>query len=290
MLNWYLKRIRRWRPLVLSGLPTYLQLLARHIERSGEEPPSIGSLLPEGALSTPALKNELTRGFGAPVHEVYGGHEFGGVSSTCERGDKMHIAMWACLVETVRGGRHVAPGELGEIVVTAFANRTMPLIRYRPGDVGRLYEHSCPCGRQTQLLTLQGRLQDMIVTSRGPRTAQEIIDFLAAWPNVEFAQLVQRTECRCDLLLVEEHPGRTNLHDVADAVADFLGEEMQVRPRLVSTIKPEASGKFRFVKSTSYERFHEARPGEASRTTANTLGQPLSAQAQTSAQAGVSGS
>ena len=263
MLQWYVERIRRWQPRVLSGLPTYLQLLGRYIERTGELPLSIGSLLPQGALSTPGMKKELTRAFNVPVHEVYGGHEFGCVASTCEQQDRLHIMMSECLVETVRNGKHAGPGELGEIVVTTFINRAMPLIRYRPGDVGRLYEDTCSCGRKSQLLVLEGRMEDTLITSKGIRTEKEIIDFLMRWPNIEFAQLVQRSETRCDLLVVEKESGGTDLGDLSDAAREFLGEEIEVRPRLVSTIKPEVSGKFRFVKSTSFEHFHESTPMQA---------------------------
>ena len=262
MLDWYVERIRHRRPAVLSGLPTYLLLLARHIERSGKAAPPVGSLLPQGALSNPVLKEEIARVFGVPVHEVYGGHEFGCVASTCEGQDKLHILMSDCVVETVRNGKHVLPGELGEIVITTLNNRVMPLIRYRPGDVGRLYDDHCSCGRQTRLLKLEGRMEDTIVTSKGTRTEMEIIDFLMTRPNIEFSQLVQRSDTRCDLLVVEKDTGSTNLSDLADAVREFLGEEMEIRPRLVSTIKPEVSGKFRFVKSTSYERFHEGPAGD----------------------------
>ena len=260
LLDWYLDRIQLWHPNVLSGLPTYLQLLARrHYKGGGKSPLKIGSLLPQGALSTPSLRNELMRAFQVPVHEVYGGHEFGCVASTCERQDKMHIMMAECLVECVRNGRHVASGELGEIVVTPFTNKIMPLIRYRPGDVGRFYEDYCACGRQTQLLVVEGRLEDTVVTSKGIRTEQEIIDFVMAWPNIEFFQLVQRDERWCDLLVVEKEKNQVNLCDLADITAEFLGNDLQIRPRLVSTIKPEVSGKFRFVKSTSHRHFHEGK-------------------------------
>jgi phenylacetate-CoA ligase len=263
MLQWYVEQLHRFCPAVLSGLPTYLQFLARHIAQSREPPPPIGSLLPEGSLSTPTLKKELTGVFGVPVHEVYGAHELGSVATTCEQRDKLHIMMPEFLVEAVRNGKHAASGELGEIVVTSFINSTMPLIRYTPGDVGRLYEEHCACGRRTQLLTLEGRLQDTMVTSKGIFTAQAIIEFFGAYSNIEFFQLVQRSENRCDLLVVEKARGQTSLHDLSDAAGDFLGEEMQIRPRLVSTIKPEVSGKFRFVKSTSYHCFHEIAPAQA---------------------------
>jgi hypothetical protein len=106
-------------------------------------------------------------------------------------------------------------------------------------------------------------MEDTLITSKGIRTEEEIIDFLVRWPNVEFAQLVQRSETRCDLLVVEKESGGTKLGDLSDATREFLGEEIEVRPRLVSTIKPEVSGKFRFVKSTSFEHFHEDTPMQA---------------------------
>ena len=76
-MQWYVDNIRRRQPFLLSGLPIYLQLLARHLERSGESPPPVGGLLPEGSLSPPSLKSEISRAFNAPVHEVYGAHELG---------------------------------------------------------------------------------------------------------------------------------------------------------------------------------------------------------------------
>lgn len=256
-LDWYVNKIKGWKPNILSGLPTYLQLLARHIEKSGGKAPDIGSILPQGALSTPSMQKELIKAFNAPVHEVYGGHEFGCVASTCHKLEKMHVLMSECFVETVKDGKHVAPGELGEIVLTIFSNKAMPLIRYRPGDVGRLHSDSCSCGRASQLLTVEGRIQDTMVTSKGVFSAQEIIEFYAGWDNVQFTQLVQRSDTRCDLLIVEDVKGKTDLDAIGEQSIQFLGPEMRVRPRIVSTIKPEVSGKFRFVKSMSFDKFHE---------------------------------
>ncbi len=257
LIQWYLDKLHKWKPGLLSGLPEYLIILARHIKRSGQKPPVLKSLLPQGALTTPGMKKELRQVFNIPVHEVYGGHEFGCIASSCEQQDKLHIMMPECLVETVRNGKHVPPGELGEIVITVFSNKSMPLIRYRPGDIGRLYEDYCTCGRKTQLMTVEGRMQDVIVTPEKVRTPKQIIDFLWAWPNVEFAQLVQRNQSRCDLLIVEREDGHTDLNNLATLTSDFIGGGIQIRPRIVSTIKPEVSGKFRFVKSASYERFHD---------------------------------
>lgn len=256
LLKWYYETIQRKRPAVLSGLPTYLLILSRYIKKYNLQAPEIGSLLPQGSLSPPALKREISAAFKAPVHEVYGAHELGSVATTCIQRDKLHINMTGFLVEVVKDGKHAAPGELGEIVISSLINSAMPMIRYKPGDVGRLYEDPCACGRQSQLLVVEGRLQDTMVTSNGIFTSQMVTDYFNGLENIEFFQMTQRDDARCDLLIVEKNRGQTNKKELAAAVQEYLGSELRIRPRLVSTIKPEVSGKFRFVKSKSVHRFH----------------------------------
>lgn len=40
----------------------------------------------------------------------------------------------------------MAPGTIGELVVTTLCKEASPLIRYRTHDITRLLDHSCPCG------------------------------------------------------------------------------------------------------------------------------------------------
>jgi phenylacetate-CoA ligase len=143
------------------------------------------------------------------------------------------------------------------VVLTIFSNKAMPLIRYKPGDVGRLYGPDCSCDRQTPLLSVEGRLQDTIVTSERVYSAKDIIDFYDGFNNVQFAQLVQKSEKRCDLLIVEEKKGKTDLDKLVAESQRFFSGDLQIRPRFVSTIKPEVSGKFRFVKSASFKKLHD---------------------------------
>ena len=59
----------------------------------------------------------------------------------------------------------------GEVIATGFANRAMPLIRYRTGDVATLRKHGgCPCGRSRPVIDeLDGRIEDYVVTPDGRR-------------------------------------------------------------------------------------------------------------------------
>ncbi len=54
----------------------------------------------------------------------------------------------------------IAPGEVGEIVVTTLDKEASPVIRYRTGDRARLSDrpYDCPCGRiGMPLIGLVGR-------------------------------------------------------------------------------------------------------------------------------------
>ena len=92
--------------------------------------------------------------------ELYGP----GTGLECEAHDGIHY--WADLYileildpETLRP---VAPGEIGEMVVTSLCKEGAPLIRYRTRDLTRLIEGQCSCGvklpRHDKIL---GRSDDM---------------------------------------------------------------------------------------------------------------------------------
>jgi phenylacetate-CoA ligase len=58
----------------------------------------------------------------------------------------------------------VAPGEMGELVLTNLGRLGSPVIRYRTGDLVRLDVRPCPCGRAWTRLDggILGRRDDMI--------------------------------------------------------------------------------------------------------------------------------
>ncbi|MDP2847387.1 MAG: phenylacetate--CoA ligase [Humidesulfovibrio sp.] len=58
----------------------------------------------------------------------------------------------------------VAPGELGEMVITSLKKEASPLIRYRTRDMTRLIPGLCPCGcGMPRHERIQGRSDDMII-------------------------------------------------------------------------------------------------------------------------------
>ena len=56
------------------------------------------------------------------------------------------------------------PPERRELVITCITKEALPLIRYRTGDISRLFYEPCKCGRTTvRMENLSGRSDDMLI-------------------------------------------------------------------------------------------------------------------------------
>ena len=117
--------------------------------------------------SIPEVRERIQREWNARVVDHHGMTETGPVSVSDPEDPGIlqifHRAYYAEVVET-GSGRHVAPGEVGELVLTTLGRYGSPLIRYRTGDlvrpVGIEGEESGTFGLQGGII---GRADDMVV-------------------------------------------------------------------------------------------------------------------------------
>jgi len=254
-LQRYVDVLREQRPYLVTGLPAYLQQIARHIRRTGQSV-HVPVIHPMGGLSTPGLRQFIAESFSAEVYETYGSSELGGFACQCDSREWLHVTMGSYIVEVVRDGRPAKPGELGHLIVTGLENRAMPFIRYKLGDVGRWHAGSCECGRETQLIECNGRLQNLIVTGEGrPVTEEELLDLAYSDLGLEHFQLVERKRGQFDLSVVAQPGEDLDQAAIKSAFSDALDGPRRLDVFPAQTIHAEATGKFRFVKSASYEDF-----------------------------------
>lgn len=89
-----------------------------------------------------------------------------GVSGECLELCGMHINEDHFIPEIINPetGEVLAPGERGELVVSCITKEALPLIRYRTGDITRLFYEPCECGRTTvRMENISGRSDDMLI-------------------------------------------------------------------------------------------------------------------------------
>ena len=248
----FTQQIRQFKPRMLFGYPSSLALMAEYVTNNGYKVDDLG--IKVVFVTSERLydyqREAIEAAFGAPVANGYGGRDAGFIAHQCPEGG-MHITAEDILVEIVSEAGDVLPrGEKGEIVVTHMSTGEFPFVRYRTGDVGRLSDESCPCGRSLPLLAeIEGRSTDFVRAADGTVLhGLALIYVLREISQIEEFKIVQETLSNITVQLVTT-TGDTDLLEstVIEQIRRRLGDALVVKFDYVSKIEREASGKFRYV-------------------------------------------
>jgi phenylacetate-CoA ligase len=139
----------------LIGFSTFLERIAESAAEQGLVPADLGveKMIIVGEWHGSDAKPRIAEIYGgASVREAYGTGETGLVAAECEADpDGMHVHHDVLLeVRHETTGEAVAEGEGGEVYLTPLNNETMPILRFRTGDITESVRYSpCACGRTT---------------------------------------------------------------------------------------------------------------------------------------------
>lgn len=253
-LDRFVAQIRAVRPRMLFGYPSALAHIAAHADKRGIAMTDIGVQV--AFVTSEKLydhqRAQIAKTFGCRVANGYGGRDAGFIAHECPSGS-MHLTAEDIIVETVGADdRPTSPGTSGEIVVTHLATREFPFIRYRTGDVGVLGSGRCSCGRGLPVLQeVQGRSTDFVVAQNGTvMHGLALIYVIRDLAGVRQFKIIQeRLDLVRVLLVVDAQFDRKLPDTIRHTFKLRLGEGVEVPIELVDEIKPERSGKFRYVVS-----------------------------------------
>ena len=138
--------IEAYRPVGYSGTPDFLKILLDAAESAGRDISSIKRALVSGAAFPPSLQAEIkTRGIDA--YQAFGTADLGLIAFETEAREGM-VVNEDLILEIVKPGTGdpVAPGDVGEIVVTSL-DPHHPWIRLALGDLTAALPGVSRCGR-----------------------------------------------------------------------------------------------------------------------------------------------
>ncbi|MGH7199589.1 MAG: phenylacetate--CoA ligase family protein, partial [Planctomycetaceae bacterium] len=156
---------------VVCCTPTYALRLAEVAEQEGIDlaAGSVRMLIVAGeaGASIPATRQRIESAWGARLIDHWGMTELGALAVEClENPGGLHLLESECIAEILdpKTAEPVAPGEVGELIVTNLGRLGSPLLRYRTGDLVRVDVTPCPCGRALLRLDggILGRVDDML--------------------------------------------------------------------------------------------------------------------------------
>jgi phenylacetate-CoA ligase len=116
---------------------------------------------------TKEMRTKIEDGLGIEAFNNYGFAEVGGpgVAIECQAKSGLHVWEDHFVAEVIdpKTGESLEEEEEGELVITPLSREAMPLLRYRTGDITRLVDGPCDCGRTHRKIDwMRGRIDDMI--------------------------------------------------------------------------------------------------------------------------------
>jgi phenylacetate-CoA ligase len=216
------------------GMTTFLKSLGEKAIEKGLDPRKdlrlqVGFVAAERLPES--LRTSVQDMFGMLIRQGYGTADVGCIAYECQELGGMHLSN-RCFVEICdpHTGRPVPTGELGEVVVTPFTP-DYPLIRLATGDLSRLSDAPCACGRTTpRLQGILGRVDDTAKVRGQFIYPSQVAEAMSRFPQILRHQVVVgNADGKENLTLRIETSGPAD----AGVVGAAFQEAIKLRPAVV---------------------------------------------------------
>jgi len=201
----YVNALQKFKPVFIIGYPGSMYPVARYLASTGDNIPSLKSVISCSEYLSAEVRTVLEKGFGCNVYNHYGSVEWTATLNECEAG-RLHESPEFGIIEILdETGNPVPKGETGEMVCTGLLNYAMPFIRYRTGDMGSFTEtdEQCPCGRKLpHLKTLEGRKMSFISLPHNGTVSSASLSTAFHADHILESQLIQDSADSVKLKLV----------------------------------------------------------------------------------------
>ena len=204
-----------------------------------------------------AMRQEINARLGIRATDNYGLSEVmgPGVAGECQECNGLHISEDHFHIEILNPDtlEPVAPGEVGELVITTLTKEAFPVIRYRTRDLTRLLPEPCPCGRTfVRMSRMLGRSDDMLII-KGVNVFPTQIESVLF--DIEGTEPHYR-------LIVERENNEDKLTVLVEVVESLFFDEMKKQKALIEHIKKRLASELgvgveiKLVEERSLERFN----------------------------------
>lgn len=247
--------INKKKPKMILAYTQSIYEFARFIKSRGLKVYSPSSIMTSAGTLFPHFRSLAEQVFKCPIFNRYGSREVGNIACECEKHEGLHTSMFTHYVEIL--DKNLEPckeGECGEIYITLLSNFTMPLIRYKIGDMAVHTEKKCSCGRGLQLIReVAGRNNDMFITKNGELVHTGIINYQFYYKDfIKKYQVIQKRpdEIIIKIVFSEQNTAKnydSDLISIKEKIKQVMGQCCKINFEFVDDIKPTKSGKYRYT-------------------------------------------
>ncbi|SEM34534.1 AMP-binding protein [Bradyrhizobium sp. OK095] len=230
--------IEAYRPVGYSGTPDFLKILLDAAAAAGRDISSIKRALVSGAAFPPSLQAEI-KARGIDAYQAFGTADLGLIAFETEARDGM-VVNEDLIMEIVKPGTGdpVAPGDVGEIVVTSL-DPHHPWIRLALGDLTAALPGPSRCGRTNMRIKGWMGRADQTTKVKGMFVRPEqIAEIGKRHPALGRLRLVVTRQGETDAMTLKAETGTSG-----DALREEIAASLRVVTKLggsVELVRPGA--------------------------------------------------
>lgn len=246
----YLRLFSNFSPEILVGYGNALEQLALHNENKFSSLYKFNKVHTGAGVLTDHMRANIERSFCCEIFDHYGTREVASIASECSAHDGLHVMVPHNIVEVVdRSGQPVKPGETGEVLVTTLNNYSMPLIRYRIGDLAMQSDFNlCTCGVNfPKIKKIIGRTNGVFRLQNGSMVSGEYFTHLMRlFPFVRRYQIIQQNLSEIDVLIESNTSNllEKNRNELIQKIKLVMGNDCHVKIITCDHIPNGPNGKF----------------------------------------------
>ncbi|SES77303.1 phenylacetate-CoA ligase [Methanococcoides vulcani] len=245
----YVEKIRKISPKAIQGYPSTIYTLARYMLDNDVVIP-VDAVFTSSEPIYSVQRETIEKQFQCKIYDLYGLSERTLASGQCSHGN-YHIYSEYGIVELTKDDKIIDNyDEIGEIVSTGLNNYGMPLIRYKTGDVTRLKEGECECGRSLPLMeAVETKLEDMIMTPEGNVLSSSVMTHpFKPLVNIERSQIIQESIDRIIIKIVKRPEySEKDSELLLNEFRSRVGPNMGINLEFVDEISRTKAGKYRWI-------------------------------------------
>ena len=238
-LQW--ESILKYQPTALIAVPSFIVTLIDYARENNIDFANtsvqtivcIGEPIRNDDLSYNILGKRITDNWNVKIFSTYASTEMGAAFSECTAQNGCHLNEDLLFLEVIKeDGTEANHGESGEIIITTLGVEGTPLIRYKTGDIAKVYRDSCSCGKHSPRLgPIIGRKNQMIKYKGTTLYPKAIFDALGEFESIScFKVLIEKNELGNDeiVILLED---KFKAHAELDAIKNRCREKLRVLPQ-----------------------------------------------------------
>jgi len=247
------EKLNKLKSHIICGDPTILETIGTYIKdhKGFESIKKNKFIISTSQLASESELERISKYFNAPVYNFYGAIEFGVIGYQCKVGRKIHLNADSTYCEFIDTDFTLPGGIKGyEIICTTLDNLTMPLIRYRLGDIVIPSSEKCACGRILPLIEIvAGRKNEYILTKSGKKLPSILFTVTMRKYNfVNQFKIYQKKIDRLDIhLSVNDNFNEINKKQLISDIQELIGSKIDINLEIKPEFKEEKPRKLKTI-------------------------------------------